>query len=235
MKFRGNKQWKNRIGTARKSILGCSLPAANTELRCPLSNPDFNRLFPVPRVVAIEPDRLGRPRFRFDGERATVRITLPHRFNPHTLLVDGRFQPIADDDCLVVEVLVPRRPGARQELADLGGPLWDTQWLRPDEYAAALSLCRELQIGVAYAGVTLSRNPHPVWITLELPYPQKPNREIVVNLPLSDGPWGKAETAGFLFVVVADATRRRVPLDPDVCLGKAVPHTLVEENAKAQS
>jgi hypothetical protein len=215
MKARGTKQYKKRTGLARESILRYVLPAINSEFDFPFCHPSSDDKFPLPRVVAVEPDQQGRLRIRFDGERGTFRLTLPHNFDP----LSSWGKEITSKDVLLIEVLVLREPDARPELADLPGPLWDSRWLKSEEYIEALKLLHEIEAGTVYKNITVHTNPlYPQWTIIEIPHPEKLDRAIVVNLPVVDGPWGKANRSAFLFLVTTSKVRRRVPLHVPVRL-----------------
>jgi hypothetical protein len=84
--------------------------------------------------------------------------------------------------------------------------------LTASEYTSAHDLALKLANGMRFEGVSLRDDPAwPDWRLLELPLPGKADRQILIGLPLVDGPWGRAATNAFFLVVAPATIDREVP------------------------
>jgi hypothetical protein len=87
------------------------------------------------------------------------------------------------------------------------GPYPHTKWLSPAEYEEATDICDRLGRDVALEGIACVRDPHPDWADwklLTLPDPKNPAHEVIVALPICDGPWGSKEFSAFGWTILKD-------------------------------
>lgn len=215
---RGKHRFESVPDTQQVALLSRELLRVNTELAIPLSSPEFQSQFPGQNVFA-DPASDGTPRILWTGMTGiTFRATLaPHyRCHPHTLLqADSTFQPITVSDIAKLEFLRPRSGASAESARGCLGPYPYTTWMTTAHYDALMSLVAEAPL----EGVAIETDPAwPHWVFVKLPWPGHPGLALVFVAPLTDGPWGRAEKAGFAYAVKPDGSssnqREKWPTDP---------------------
>jgi hypothetical protein len=87
------------------------------------------------------------------------------------------------------------------------GPFPGSRWMTADEYDEAYSLALLLTQDTV-EGVSMRLDPEwPEWRLIEVPCLDKPDRHILISLPVADGEWGLARTSAFFVMVAAQPGR----------------------------
>jgi hypothetical protein len=87
------------------------------------------------------------------------------------------------------------------------------------EYHAAQDLARKIANGMQSEGVRLWTDfPLPSWRVIEIPWPDRADRKILIGLPLTDGPW--AATNAFFLVAAPAPGEKNKPATVIVDLAK---------------